>query len=279
MAQHWFVQGDAYSLLRQWMEIGNRPISTIITSPPYYGCRDYLSDKNTLGSHHTGTDQLGHEDTPFAYVRNLSRIFGNAREAKYLRNDGSLWLVIGDTFARKDYIDSDYPIIYKGEAIGIDSLLINEMRRNGWRLHQKIIWSKPSVPPSGTVRKRCNPSHEYILIFYRESVRWFPKEIRELAKTPAGKEMPPVGGNKYGGKEKIVSDGMRSRQDVWTICPSRNRSNHVAPFPEEIPRLAILATTELGEIVCDCFAGTGTTGRVSVSLGRSCVSFDLQSFL
>lgn len=275
-SKSWFVKGDSYHLLRQWMEMKNIPFSTIVTSPPYFGCRDYLDGKNNLGDFHSGSSQLGHEDTPFNYIRNLCNIFGKAVDANYLRSDGSLWIVIGDSFARRNYTDSIYPNISKGEAICIDSLLTQEMRRNGWKIHQKIIWNKPSVPPSGAVKKRCNPSHEYILVFYRTSIRWYPGNIREEGKTKAGTIMPPVGGKKYGDyTRQIISDGKRCRQDVWTICPSRSKTSHVAPFPDDIPSLAILATTEPGELVCDCFAGTRTTERIAMSLKRSCVSFDI----
>lgn len=278
MAEKTFYQGDAGNLIRNW---SSPPFAAIVTSPPYFGCRDYEPDtKNEIGGFHSGSTQLGHEDTPFDYVRNLVSKFGMMQNASYLKDDGAIWIVIGDSFARKDYTDSMYPRIYKGESIGIDGLLVMEMRRAGWRLHQSIIWNKPSVPPSGAVQSRCNPCHESILIFSKNKPLWNKNEIREESKTPAGKVMPPVGGKKYGDYEKtLVSDGKKCRQDVWTICPSRDTSSHVAPFPEEIARLAILATTQLGDYILDPFAGTRTTERVATSLGRVGISFDIYDHL
>lgn len=273
-----FYLGDAGELLREWK---GPKFATIVTSPPYFGCRDYLSqEKNELGVHHTGDLQLGHESTPFEYARNLAGKFGEASNSHYLKDEGLLWIVIGDSFARKTYRDDHYPMICTGEAIGINGLLIFEMRLRGWRLHQEVIWFKPSVPPSGAVQKRCNPCHEYVLVFAKnQNPKWDSKSIREVGKTAAGTVMPPVGGRKYGKYEKqLISDGKKCRQDVWTICPSRDRSEHVAPYPEEIPRIAILANSDPGDYILDTFAGTRTTERVAQELGRLGVSFDIIDF-
>ncbi len=257
-------------------------VSTIITSPPYFGCRDYSPDSlqdNELSANFTGkSEQLGHEATPFQYVERLADIFGNSDDT-YLKEDGSIWIVIGDTFAKKNFKSADGNTIRKGEAISIHHLLVTAMRKKGWRLWQEIIWMKPSVPPSGATRRRCNPCHEYILVFCNGDPVFYPSEIREEGKTPEGTVMPPVGGKKYGDyKKTIVSDGKRCRQDVWTITPSRHKGKHVAPFPEEIPRLVMLATTKEGDVVCDPFAGTLTTSRVADKLGRKCISFDIYDY-
>jgi site-specific DNA-methyltransferase (cytosine-N4-specific) len=266
-----FVMVDAKTGLGS---LDPKSVSVVVCSPPYFRCRDYAPDSahtNAIGDSVQGTStQLGHEETPEEFAYNLAECFG---DGNYLTDTGSLWIVIGDTFARKSS-----PTTTAKEAIGIHHMLVAEMRSRKWRLWQEIVWAKPSVPPSGAAQVRCNPSKEYILWFVRPKVKPFfmPREIREEGSTPAGKIMPPVGGKKYGTYTRtLVSDGKRCRQDVWTICPSRNSGAHVAPFPEDIPRLIIAACTNEGDTVCDPFAGTLTTGRVAKAMGRSSVCFDI----
>ena len=260
----------------------------IVTSPPYFGCRDYtIGSKNALGNSFSSSSssssvliQLGHEKTPYEYVRRLCKTFENPQQT--LAIDGSLFVIIGDTFARSDFVDEigEFQNIYARETIGIHHLVVIEMRRLGYRMWQEIVWQKPSVPPSGAAQQRCNPCHEYVLWFVRRDCMPRPKfnarSIREPGKTPAGKVMPPVGGRKYGEyKKTIVSDGMRCRQDVWNICPSRDKSAHVAPFPEEIVEICVLACTDEFDVVLDPFAGTLTTQRVCQKLGRSSICYDM----
>ena len=282
---HKFYIADVTIGLASLPEIknGKNKARLIVTSPPYYGCRDYTEGvSNKLGVHTTtNVDvsdlQLGHESTPYAYVRRLANTFHSG--ADFLTEDASVFIVIGDTFARRNYVDEKgiYQPIKKGESIGIFGLLISEMRKNGYLLWQEIVWSKPSVPPSGAAQIRCNPSSERILWFTVGKPRFDNKAIREEGKTPAGTVMPPVGGKKYSdGKEKtLVSDGKRCRRDVWEICPSRDKTAHVAPFPQDIASLPIEACTERGDIVIDPFAGTLTTRKVAENLGRSSVCFDI----
>ena len=266
---------------------GKKSVALVITSPPYFGCRSYnpalaADGTNALSANHTSTHdsgaELGHESTPFAFARRLADVFGTTHE--YLRDDGSVWIVLGDTFARSTFHDDahQHASIYKGEAMATHHLFVAEMRARGWRLWQEIVWMKPAAPPSGAAQGRCNPCHEYVLVFCKREhkPRFYPREIREPGKTPAGTVMPPVGGKKYGEYTKtLVSDGMRCRQDVWVVAPSRSRRAHVAPFPEELPRLAMLATTVADDLVCDPFGGTLTTQRVAEALGRRSVCFDL----
>lgn len=271
----------------------------VVTSPPYYGARDYSTGtKNKLGTHTSSTsttlkneddddeddieeekitNQLGHEATPYEYVRRLAKTFHDG--SKFLAEDGSLFIVIGDTFARKNYSDPKgiYRNIRKSETIGVFGIFISEMRSAGWMLWQEIVWSKPSVPPSGASQVRCTPSSERILWFVLSKPHFDNKVIREEGKTKAGTVMPPVGGKKYAdGKEKtIISDGKRCRRDVWEICPSRDKSSHVAPFPSELVEIPILSCTKHGDLIIDPFGGTLTVQRVARDLHRSSICFDI----
>lgn len=284
-----FDSRKGLSTLRPWSK-DNRA-TLIVTSPPYYGCRDYGEGvHNTLGTHTTSsattvaTDQLGHESSPYEYVRNLAKVFANG--ATFLVDTGSLFVVIGDTFARKNYYDDKgiYSNLIKGEAIGVFGMLITEMRRKGWKLWQEIVWNKMSVPPSGAAQVRCNPSTERILWFCLNKPQFFPRNVREEGKTKAGTVMPPVGGKKYSdGKDKqLISDGKRCRRDIWDVCPSRDTSSHVAPFPTELVEIAILGCTHEGDLILDPFGGTLTTQKVAKALNRSslcCDIFDHTGFL
>lgn len=283
VTNHEFIIFDSktgLSNLRPW-SLDNKA-NLIVTSPPYYGCRDYNEGvHNALGTHTTSssstTIQLGHENSPYEYVRNLAAVFASG--SKFLAHNGSLFVVIGDTFARKNYVDDKmkYQNIFKGESIGVFGLFVAEMRRRGWKLWQEIVWNKLSVPPSGAAQVRCNPSTERILWFCLDKPQFFPRYVREEGKTKAGTVMPPVGGKKYSdGKDKqIVSDGKRCRRDIWDVCPSRDTSSHVAPFPTEIVEIAILGCTKPGDLVLDPFGGTLTTQKVARSLNRSSICCDI----
>lgn len=283
---HEFILADVTSglaTLPRVKAMQSQKTRLIITSPPYYGARDYTEGvANKLGTHTTsGTNQesvqLGHESTPYAYVRRLAHTFISGQQL--LADDGSIFVVIGDTFARRNYSDEkqEYQAIKKGEAIGIFGLFIAEMRSWGYLLWQEIVWSKPSVPPSGASQIRCTPSSERILWFVLNKPHFDNKRIREEGKTKAGTVMPPVGGKKYadGHEKTIVSDGKRCRRDVWEICPSRDTSSHVAPFPQELVKLTMLACTEVGDTVLDPFGGTLTVQKVARELGRNSICFDI----
>lgn len=281
---HEFVLADVtvgLSTMPRWATASGRKANLVVTSPPYYGARDYTEGVvNQLGTHITSLSavvQLGHESTPYAYARRLAKTFKNG--AAFLESDGSVFIVIGDTFARKDYNDpaNEYQDIKKGEAIGIFGPLIAEMRSYGWRLWQEIVWNKPSVPPSGAAQIRCNPCSERVLWFVLSKPKFDGQSIREDGKTKPGTVMPPVGGKKYAdGKDKtIVSDGKRCRQDVWTVCPSRDKTAHVAPFPKELVEIPLLACTVPGDLVVDPFGGTLIVQKLCRASQRSSLCFDI----
>lgn len=261
-----------------------RKANLVFTSPPYYRARDYTpAVANKLGKQPavaSDAAQLGHEPTPYDYVRRLAATFASGDQ--FLAPDGSLFVVLGDTFARQDYVDADniYPPVHKGESIGIYALFVSEMRRaGGWRLWQEIVWNKMSVPPSGAAHVRCNPSTERIFWFVLGTKPKFDaRAIREEGKTKAGTLMPPVGGAKYADSSAcapIVSDGKRCRRDIWDICPSRSKLAHVAPFPEQLVEVAMQACTTAGDLVVDPYAGTLTVRNVARRLQRASVSFDI----
>lgn len=198
----------------------------------------------------TGT-QTGHETTPEAYAKDLASTFG---DGAYLKPDGSVWVVLGDTFARNTTTTSLGVTISTKEAIGVHHLFVMEMRRNGWALWQEIVWAKTAAPPSGAVRLRCNPSHEYVLWFVR---RGYDPTV------------PRLGGAR--GRQDTRRHGHATRrcQEV------RQLQANYPPFPRDIPELIIQACTNPGDLVVDPFVGTGTTLTVAHTLGRNSIGFDI----
>lgn len=255
--------------------LNRESVQVVCCSPPYFNTRDYRekpAHSNHIGASVTDRDsrQLGHEKTNMEYVLRLADCFGDGH---YLTRNGSLWIVIGDSFARRPEEG-----VRKGEQFDVSGRLIMAMVDRGWGLWQKIVWDKPSVPTTGTAQKRCNPSHEDILWFVRKGTTplFNSRDVREKGTTPAGTMMPPMGGKKYGNYKKgIIADGLRCLRTVWRINPSRVKAGHVAPFPEEIPERIIKACSDEGHRICDPFFGTGTTADVAKRLGRSSVGFDI----
>lgn len=269
---------DAGEGLRSMQE----PAQLIITSPPYYRCRDYRPGHDQYHISAVDSQQLGHEESPFLFARRLAATFGGVSDATFLTPNGSIWIVIGDTIAKKRYIDdaAKFPPIYARERIGINHLLTQEMKWLGWRLFDEVIWQKPNIVPASPAR--VLRSHEYILAFCRDpaAMMWNGSSVREPSKTPAGEKMSSTRGPQAKSATRMrsfvgTSDGFRARRSVWTINASMSRGSHTATFPREIPRIIIQACSNAGDLVCDPFAGTGTTLLEADALGRRGVGFDI----
>jgi DNA modification methylase len=170
--------------------LADQSVQCVVTSPPYYGLRDYGV-----------SDQLGLEQTPEAYVANMVAVF---RECKrILRDDGTLWVNIGDSYARDpakvgnghpstgkqatnkgSLYDYQSPIpngLKQKDLIGIPWMLAFALRADGWYLRQDIIWAKPNPMPE-SVKDRCTKSHEYIFLLSKSQKYYFDNEaIKEPA--------------------------------------------------------------------------------------------------
>ena len=157
------LQGDCIETLKQLEE---QSVNTCITSPPYWGLRDYGE-----------TDQLGLEDTPEEFVENLVKVF---REVKrVLRDDGTVWLNLGDSYMLNKQLG------------GIPWRVALALQQDGWYLRQDIIWHKPNPMPE-SVKDRCTKAHEYIFLLSKSPKYYFDNEaIKEDAvragKIPKGK--------------------------------------------------------------------------------------------
>lgn len=263
------LQGENQKILATLKE---ESVACVVTSPPYFRCRTYGDSDG----------EVGRENTPSEFIENLCQVFFAVW--RVLRDDGVLWVNIGDSIADKNYgAKAPFPAIYKGEQMMIPTMFALAMRRSGWLVQQDIIWAKTNLMPCSTP-KRCTPSHEYIFMFTKgDTYKFDPEAIMVPAKTNfKGKKQPPIGGVKRAGGEKGSysgntpdGTGMAHKRDVWFETTSECKEVHFVPFPETIVEPCILATTAPGDFVMDPFAGTGTTGVVALKNDRLFVGIEL----
>jgi DNA modification methylase len=272
-----------------------------ITSPPYYGLRDY----GVAG-------QLGLESTPDEYIRNMIQVFRGVREV--LAPDGTLWLNIADTYAARGgesraHRDSSggfagsngrrtqpYSLAATGfkrpgtvrgaikekVLLGIPWLLAFALRADGWYLRQDIIWHKPNAMPE-SVRDRCTKAHEYLFLLSKSDHYYFDQDaIREDAKWERWGDQTVLkrqpGAAKWIGsrsKKELRAKGKKNRRSVWTIPTKPYRAAHFATFPPNLIKPCILAGSKTGDVVLDPFMGSGTTAAVALSLGRRYLGCEL----
>lgn len=290
------ITGDALEALRQ---LPDGCCSTCVTSPPYYGLRDY------------GTDgQIGLEQNPEEYVEKLVEVFREVR--RVLRDDGTLWLNIGDSYATRSgnnpptntrnscgHTAKKVPSGYKyKDLIGIPWLLAFALRADGWYLRADIIWHKPNAMPEA-VKDRPTKAHEYIFLLSKRSAYYYDAEaVKEAAagfgpddhRRKRGNARTFRGGSAYThdqAKENSArvereshglvqnETGKRNRRSVWTVATRPYKGAHFATFPEALARPCILAGSKPGDIVLDPFAGSGTTGAVAVKEGRDFIGIEI----
>jgi DNA modification methylase len=303
------IQGDALKILRQ---IPDEVVDTIITSPPYWGLRDY----GVKG-------QIGLEKTPEEYVEKLVNIFREAR--RVLRKSGTLWLNLGDTyygggFGYSDETDEEFaekypkqatnrgtvsietrnklykirsfkhPVLKPKDLVGIPWRVAFALQQDGWYLRQDIIWAKPNPMPE-SVKDRCTKSHEYIFLLSKSLKYYFDnKAIAEPLSEDTLKRVQyafnPYKGNIQGAvksnDQKIFQQHVlsgkkktRNKRDVWWITTKPFRGAHFATFPENLVEPMILVGCPKDGIVLDPFIGSGTTAVVAKKLGRNYIGIEL----
>ena len=265
-----------------------------VTSPPYYGLRDYGGEEK----------QIGQENTPEEYIQNLVGVFREVREV--LTDDGTLWVNIGDSYYNyrpgKAYVkqtvsktDQDLPEyspkrsrkldgIKEKDLIGIPWMLAFALRADGWYLRQDIIWHKPNPMPE-SVKDRCTKSHEYIFLLSKNRNYYYDHEaIKEKAVGERWGGNKPINmnntkdtNNQFSGltrPRRMIYD-KRNKRSVWTVNKKPYKGTHFAVYPPELIEPCILAGSEKGDIVLDPFMGSGTTAAVAKSLGRDYIGCEL----
>jgi len=274
------INGDA---LEELAKIPDGIFNMCVTSPPYWGLRDYGKD-----------GQIGLEKTPEEYIEKLVAIFREVRRT--LRDDGTLWLNLGDSYATQHAVgtkDDDtgwkHGKLSKGyqartgcpmglkpkDLCGIPWRVAFALQADGWWLRQDIIWAKPNPMPE-SVKDRCTKSHEYIFLLSKNKIYYFDADaIKENGTISAGtkgakgseERYSQVGVNSRPPEYKIY-DGKRNKRSVWTVPTKPFSEAHFAVFPPDLIVPCILAGCPEGGIVLDPFFGSGTTGEVANRLGR-----------
>jgi len=231
-----------------------------VTSPPYYGLRDYGGEEN----------QIGQEQSPEEYIENLVEVFREVRNV--LTDDGTLWLNVGDSYYNyrpgrgqrlsKQTVSNtkqDLPDVCprrgnrleglkEKDLIGIPWMLAFALRADGWYLRQDIIWHKPNPMPE-SVRDRCTKSHEYVFLLSKNQNYYFDVNA--------------------------IKEPTRRKRSVWNIQNKPYRDAHFAVYPPELIEPCIKAGSEEGDIILDPFMGSGTTATVAKTLGRDYIGCEL----
>ena len=300
--------GDARTIL-QHLEPAS--VDCIVTSPPYYGLRDY------------GTDgQYGLEASPQAYVSTMQDVFAEAR--RVLADDGTLWLNLGDSYAigtgtirrDKQRLDelgqrlgtggghkhsSPQGMVHQRDGgppaknmLGIPWRVALALQDDGWILRNDIIWDKPNAMPE-SVTDRLSSRHEHLFLLTKQPRYAFDLDaIREphsdvsIARaaphrTASGKSrregngVPPTAGPHTLRLDQANHEGGRNPGDVWTIPTQPFAQAHFAVMPEALARRAIAAGCKPDGTVLDPFSGSGTTGLAAAKLGRRYIGIDINA--
>ena len=254
-----------------------------VTSPPYYGLRDYGGEAS----------QIGMEQTPEEYIQQLVEVFRLVRDN--LTDDGTLWVNIGDSYynyrsdgnypkqtvskTRQD-LPTKTPVrgnklegLKSKDLIGIPWMLAFALRADGWYLRQDIIWHKPNPMPE-SVQDRCTKAHEYIFLLSKNKNYYFNNEaIKEPAKDWGTRDRsngkyhnPGSGLVPHSGLTKSYE--RKNKRSVWSVIKKPYKGAHFAVFPPELIEPCILAGSEPGDIILDPFMGSGTTAMVAKQHGR-----------
>ena len=248
--------GDCRETLSQIDE----KVRMCVTSPPYYGLRNYGDESN----------QIGQEDTPEEYIQNLVNIFRSVRNC--LSDDGTLWVNMGDSYynyrpgkgqalvqqsVSKSKQDLPEKCARRGnkleglkekDLIGIPWMLAFALRADGWYLRQDIIWNKSNPMPE-SVRDRCTKSHEYMFLLSKSQNYYFDVDV--------------------------IKEPTRRKRSVWNVSTKPYKGSHFAVFPPELITPCILASSEENDIILDPFIGSGTTAMVAKELGRYYIGCEL----
>jgi DNA modification methylase len=329
--------GDCREIMRKWASQGVKA-QTCITSPPYYGLRDYGTAKWEGGDSHCehsismptkwndpkrGTvlrpevghrggsssnchlcgakridEQLGLEDTPDDYIKNMVEVFRCVWDV--LEDDGTLWVNIGDSYCNSNGFARASPEYQREgrnnmpandrkldklhatglktkDLIGIPWMLAFALRADGWYLRQDIIWSKPNAMPE-PVQDRCTKSHEYVFLLSKSHKYYYDIEAIQEPAIYAGDDRGSRTDSRRGTEANSVSGKtgeFKNKRSVWTVTTKPYSGAHFAVFPTELIEPCILAGAPLGGIVLDPFMGSGTTAQVAQDLGRQYIGCEL----
>ncbi len=276
------LQGDVHDQLKN---IPDGTVRCCVTSPPYWGLRDYGVE-----------GQLGLEPTPDAYVAAMVDVFREVR--RVLADDGTLWLNLGDSYAGSwgnysgqnrgngtqrevvngslsspawDGREKERPAasrkldgIKPKDLVGIPWMVAFALRADGWYLRSDIIWSKPNPMPE-SVTDRPTKAHEYIFLLSKSAKYYY--DAKACAEPTVNNLM-----SRYHNGDAPTT---RNRRSVWHIATHPYKGAHFATFPPALIEPCILAGSAPGDTVLDPFLGSGTTLAVAKQHGRNGIGCEL----
>jgi DNA modification methylase len=301
MNTHRIILGDCIAGMKT---LGDQSINTCVTSPPYFGLRDYKG----------GDAEIGCEASPEDYVRKMVEVFREVH--RVLRDDGTLWLNLGDSYAsngcyinswlkkehnkgkkhlhtnnhdryedRKAFRGGEYGIKGK-DLMGVPWRVAFALQADGWYLRQDIIWNKPNPMPE-SVEDRCTKSHEYIFLLSKNPKYYYDQEsVKEpVAESTVSRLSQKnlmnqngstrVPGKTNGNMKAVGNTETRNRRSVWTVTTKPFRGAHFATFPIDLITPCILAGCPEGGVVLDPFTGSGTTAVAALTNRRNFVGCEL----
>ncbi|NOT48934.1 MAG: site-specific DNA-methyltransferase [Acidobacteria bacterium] len=249
------LTGDSLAILPT---LEPESVQCTVTSPPYWGLRDYDHPA-----------QIGAESSPEDYVNNLVRIFREVRRA--LRVDGTLWLNVGDGYARNGGTGGHGPNAIVGntrrliqrrnckvpdcwglkdrDLMGLPWRVAFALQADGWILRSRITWIKKTAMPESVKNRPTSATEEVFLFAKSTNYLYNPEALRE----PSGANL----------------------RNYWILGPESNGNGHPAAFPRELARRCILLGSYAGDLILDPFGGSGTTGIAANELGRRAVLIEI----
>lgn len=269
-------------------------VQCCVTSPPYWGLRDYGHD-----------GQLGLEQTPDEYVAGIVEVFREVR--RVLADDGTLWLNLGDSYANstasgpqgqsgqrasRTFTASGLGAGRNGlpdglkpkDLVGIPWRVAFALQADGWWLRQDIIWAKPNPMPE-SVTDRCTKAHEYLFLLAKSALYYYDAAAVAEPSLNLGVTDIRFGCSKYGDSDdpkhatksgnSYTDSGTRNRRSVWTVPTKPFSGAHFAVMPEALAEPCVLAGSRAADLVLDPFAGSGTVGVVALKHGRDFVGTEL----
>lgn len=292
------ICGDALETLKKFPD---ESINCSITSPPYYGLRDYHKK-----------EQIGREKTVEEYLDRLINVFREVR--RVLKKDGTCFIVIGDSYAgtssKKEQRDPKYPkgrngqnpsitqkvLGYKSkDLMGIPWRLAFALREDGWYLRSDIIWHKENAMPEAC-KDRPTRSYEHIFLLSKSPryyydydslaepmkevskkryVRGRSKENKYLNENSGAKIQKINEARGYGQYKGDNIPQFRNKRDIWTINTTSFRGNHYAAFPPKLAEICMITGCPKGGIILDPFIGSGTVGLIALLHNRKYIGIEL----
>lgn len=288
-------------VLKGLKNLPSESVDSIVTSPPYWALRDYDMP-----------GQIGLEKTYEEYIAKLIEIFTEAK--RVLKNTGTLWVNIGDTYGGSNcgYGDDENrknmqnveiqkyysttkgkPLaskVFQKSLIGIPQRFSAAMIDSGWLLRNTIIWHKPNAMPEST-KDRFTNDFEYLFFFTRAKNYFFVQQFEAFQSNEYDLKRMKNGRKEYKGKWSNTNNKTkiketqrafvagykqgRNKRSVWGINTKSFKDAHFAVFPEELIETPIQAGCPKNGIILDPFMGSGTTAVVAKRFNRNYIGFEL----